>query len=348
MRGVDLWRLLALSALTQLAACSVPLEDEAASSSAPDDASLPVAEGCRAFADVAGVRGIGGGLRSMSLPSGETLWMAEALQFDDGSEIRGGALRTDTDAKLDSSCMSAATADAAAMLTDAEPRDGVATSAGSWLYVARYEADATQPFGQRLAGIGIATGDVTASAFSVPEALLWTGDRPRFGSSAVVENEFLYTWGCQDAGFLRAECYLARAPIATASELSSYEYAKGGGFWTADIEEAWPLLVAGGEISMARLDDSRVLLAYAEPLGETVVLRSGLSVQGPWSRAVRAARCPKPDPGAFCGRIELHPELGATRDEVVLSFALGTFEPRTDPDAYLVRMVRVALPDELP
>lgn len=194
-------------------------------------------------------------------------------------------------------------------------------------------------------GAGIARFDDAAGAF-VSLGLLWTNDRPSYGAGAVVEGDFVYVYGGLPARFLAADVYLARAPLARASEPAAYEYFFGGGDWGGDADLATPIAEGGTTPSvMWHASSRRYLMAYATPLTREITLRSGLGPSGPWSRPLALGACSLSFEGAFCGDVAWLPSL-AGEEDLALSHTVYTFDATTNDLSS--QLVRGPLPADLP
>lgn len=198
-------------------------------------------------------------------------------------------------------------------------------------------------------GMGVAQWNGERNRFEAL-ALLFTADRPRFGTAAARFGDYIYVFGGLPARFLAADVYLARAPVVGLAEPTAYEYWQGGGDWSADADLAAPILEGGTSPSV--LFDAaheRWLMAYATPLAREVQIRSGLGVSGPWSRPVVLGGCrlPANDRDAFCDEVTLLPSAGA--DTLSLAYRVATFSaaPRAAHD-YWTRLVSAAWPASLP
>ncbi len=198
-------------------------------------------------------------------------------------------------------------------------------------------------------GIGVAEWHSELEQF-VALSLLFTADRPRFGSAAVRVDDDVYVFGGLPARFLSADVFLARAPIARLAEPAAYEYWQGGGGWTEDADSAAPVVEGGTSPSVVYdAAHNRWLMAYATPLAREIQVRSGLGVTGPWSRPIVLGGCrlPPKDTQAFCDDVTLLPSLGSASIEV--GYRVGSFasEPR-EPRAYWTRLASTAWPTTLP
>jgi hypothetical protein len=223
---------------------------------------------------------------------------------------------------------------------------GGLSNPGPFLFFA---AENTREF--RTEGYGIARWDPKVDGF-VAVGLLWTGDRPSYGSAALVSGDYVYVYGGIAARFLAADAYLARVPLDALLEPAAYEYWTGGGTWTPNVDEALPLVEAGTSPSVVYdTAHSRFLMAYSTPLAGEITVRSGLGVTGPWSLPVTLGRCDLPsiDQGAFCGDVTLVPAL-AREGELALTQGVGSFERPEGATAsdYWTRLVRVGWPVGVP
>jgi hypothetical protein len=223
------------------------------------------------------------------------------------------------------------------------PRAGVTTDA-AYLYFSLEAAD-----GSSSEGGGIARFDEDAGTF-VSLGLLWTSDRPSYGSAALVEGDYVYAYGGQNARFLSADVYVARAPLAKLAEPAAYEYFLGGGNWGSDPDLAAPIVEGGAMPSVVwRADLRRYLMAYTTPLAREITIRSGLGPSGPWSAPHSFGACALPFPEAFCVEVVILPEL-ARGAELALAQPVVSLEPPASarPSDYWTQLVRGPLPSSLP
>jgi hypothetical protein len=293
------------------------------------------------------VESLEGRLDLLALHSESSLLIAASARFD-GKEVASGFAVGD--GALDAGCLDELTPVRARPLIDVgslgtglvgRPLGGL-PAPGPFLFFA---AENSREF--RTEGYGIARWDPNLDGF-VAQRLLWTADRPSYGSAALVEGEYVYVYGGLAARFLAADAYLARAPLDAMTEPAAYEYWTGGGTWTPNIDEALPLVEAGTSPSVAYDPaHSRWLMAYTTPLATEITVRSGLGVTGPWSQPFTLGGCdlPSVDDGAFCGDVTLVPGL-ARDDEIALTQSVASFERPEGATAsdYWTRLVRVGWP----
>jgi hypothetical protein len=197
----------------------------------------------------------------------------------------------------------------------------------------------------------VAPFDARTGTFVPSGALLWTSDRPAYGTAVVTSNDETYVYGCISARFLDADCYVARAAASDVTDESAYAYYTGGGHWSARVDDAWPTTSASESVDVAWVaEQNRWLLAYVPPLGNTIEVRSGLAPEGPWSAPIALATCDAP-PDAFCDGVHLHPALAAmSGGAVLLSYAIDSLSADKDaqraanPKAWWPRFVALSLP----
>ena len=200
-------------------------------------------------------------------------------------------------------------------------------------------------------GFGVARWDANNQRF-VALSLLWTADRPSYGSAAALVGDEVYVLGGLAARFLSADVYLARVPRAQLAEPSAYEYWQGGGNFGPDPDSARPLIAGGTAPSLAwNAEHQRWLMLYATPLSTAVTVRSGLGVSGPWSAPYALGACDLPASGtnAFCGELSLTPTLAAD-GQIAFTQGVASFaRPATATDQdFWTRLVRVPWPSALP
>ncbi|MFZ5890872.1 MAG: DUF4185 domain-containing protein [Myxococcota bacterium] len=291
----------------------------------PTQPQSPVLAGCRPLLDH--VSALEGRLDAQTLPNGTTLLVTESPNrafLGHNSACFESATPLATDTLFDGSAVGVSTAKLLA-----------AVNASGYCFF------------NAASGIGIARWNSARMSFEAL-SLLWTADRPNFGSAAAVVDGYVYAFGGLAVRFLAADVYLARAPLEHIADFSAYEYWQGGGGWTPDVDRAVPIFEGG--LSPSILFDatrSRWLAAYTSPLSNEVQVRSGLNVSGPWSSPYVIGRCelPPSDHEAFCGDVTLLSSNTAIR----LSYAIASFRTGTrNPLDYWTRVTTIAWPSALP
>jgi hypothetical protein len=345
-------------------ACVLALDDEF--DSGVRDAIVdapPTAHGCLPFHDAPGVSALTGAGRSLDLGGGESLW------WFDGATTGSGAIRNTglvaENARLVPGCTWAsaiAPNGALRSISTTSPiggsntvslLDGVTTPRGTFAYYALYEPASGEPFGVRGVGFGAAMRD-ESGVFQPTPSLLWSADRPSYGSAVVATSDFVYVFGCRPAESLAEDCFVARAAV-TSDLVSPASYAyDANGAWSASPDDALPIARGGTSLSVkwnGRV--SRYLMTYAPPLSREIRMRSALTPEGPWSAETTLARCDvaSADPDAFCTGVHQHPEVKATSPRaIVVSYGVASFkvDATLAPEAYWPRVVELELPADVP
>jgi hypothetical protein len=338
---VELWAL-----AFWCAGCALDL-DPPAEKGAPAR-ELPTLEGCLPLADR--LDALDGRLSSATLPGAGATLFANSAQDDDGTGSLAFVVDAEERCPGDGEPLAAPLVDLSELEGNLTARTlsvvSLEESGETYLY---FYADEPGGFSNR--GIGIARFDAASGTFTDPR-LLWTSDRPSYGSGAAIEGDFVYVFGGLPARFLAADVYFARVPAGEVTNFAAYEYWSGGGHYDSDPDLAAPLLEGGVAPSVAfdsRHD--RWLMAYSTPLSRDVTLRSGLGAAGPWSAPLLIAEgdLPESDPESFCGDVTLLPALFA-EDEITLGQTVGSFgrPPSATAEDFWTRLVRVPWPEALP
>jgi hypothetical protein len=335
----EIW--LALGVL--LPGCAIDIGSDAPSPAAASTA--PALSGCLLLADRAST--LSGRLSLVTLPDQSSLALADSATVD-GQESSVGFANASSD------CLSGSTPlparpiiDVSALAAGTRARPLAAVSLDdTFVYFSAEHSD-----GLGSDGMGVARWDTGAQRF-IALTLLWTADRPSYGSAAVLVDDEIYLLGGLAARFLAADVYLARVPSAQIDVASAYEYWQGGGNFGSDPDSALPLVEGGASPSLAfDAERQRWLMLYATPLANELTVRSGLGVTGPWSLPYTLGRCdlPSSDPGSFCGAATLLPAL-AGAGEIALSQEVNSFaRPAQATDAdFWTRLVRTPWPSALP
>jgi hypothetical protein len=202
-------------------------------------------------------------------------------------------------------------------------------------------------------GIGLAPRDPARGAFVPTSELLWSPDRPAYGSSALSAGGVVYAWGCKGSGYLTSDCFVAKASPALASSSAAYSY-WAGDHWSTSADDAKPIAEGAGSVVSVRPDAARLgrwLMTYVPPLGNTLVVRSAIAPEGPWSAPVTLGACAisGAGAGAFCSGAQQHPELSADGQSLALSYDARTFATDGGPvDAFWPQLVILPVPASLP
>lgn len=333
---------LALCGLLLGCAVNIGHKDDGTSKPSSD---APQLHGCLPLADRA--MAVTGRILQLSLPDQSSLVVAASASIDGAESSVGFA-----DAQPD--CLSASTPLSARPIIDismlgvasvALPLAAVSASE-TFLYFSAQHSD-----GLASDGIGVARWDADNQRFNAL-ALLWTADRPSYGSAAAVVGDQVYVLGGLPARFLSADIYLARVASAAIAEPSAYEYWQGGGNFGPDADSALPLIEGGSAPSLAfSAARQRFILLYATPFAKEITVRSGLSVSGPWSAPHVLGLCdlPSRDPSSFCGDLTLFPELSSDT-EIAFAQGVASFArpvASTAQDSW-TRLVRAPWPEDLP
>jgi hypothetical protein len=330
----------ALLLLLATAACATPLPGSETQPPTEDAAApLPVLTGCRPLQGL--VQALSGGLRSVSQPGG-------VLAIADDAQVQGmnaPALQVQVPSWSPASDCLASAKFVSGAPTSALPSPLVPLAAVS-------VGGAVSLYANLPSGFGISALD--PSSTPVP---LWTSDRPAYGTAAVIddandaEGANVYAFGCIAARFLDGDCYLARAPASSLASIGAYEYYVGSERWSPRIEDAWPMTSGATAVDVAPLPSlGRWLMAYAGPLGTTIIVRSGLSPEGPWSAPIPVAQCDLADGDMFCVDVHLHPALAAPAGSIALSYAIASLSSDAaarqtqNPAAWWSRLAVLELP----
>ena len=347
-------------ALATLAGCIVRLDDEFL----PDgdtnehDAGAPnVATGCKPWSGLSGVRSLAGDSRSLASDDGGTLWIVDDAVTTDGGTTSPAAIVVGAGARGDCTGWSSSFEGPATGPSPLEdggaiaPLDLVATGVGPALYYSVFAHDPSAPLGLRPLGVGIAMA-ASNGTFVPTNDLLWTPDRPAYGGSALRMGDTVFVWGCKSTGAFSADCFVAQASAASLDSASAYTYWAGDA-WSANPDDATPITSAGGVVSV-RPDPTRagrLLMTYVPPLGDTLVMRSAMAPQGPWSAPVTLASCDLAGAGSgsFCSGGQQHPALVTGTPRIALTYDARTFTPDAGTAAaFWPKLVTVEVPAALP
>ena len=175
-----------------------------------------------------------------------------------------------------------------------------------------------------------------------------------FGSAVLRVGDHAYIYGYEEKRgkpFGSRRLIVARAPADKLADFDSWRFLGDGGEWKRDVKDAVGQINGlGTEFSVSYLPERKqYALVYTERgLSERIVGRFAASPEGPWSEAVLLYRCPemKQKKGVFTYAGKAHPHLAVRDNELVISYAVNSFELApviNDAELYWPRFVRVRL-----
>lgn len=337
-----------------LAGCAIALDhefDDAGEPSAPD-ATVDAVAGCTPFPEGSGVSG---DTRSLPLPEGGALWVVDQATAPDGGVILSAQFVVGPQAAADCDSWSVSLEGPAFAPSPLVPdgllgaMDLVQTDDAPALYYEAFDADPSAPLGLRSLGVGLAPRNQGTGLFTPTAELLWSADRPSYGASALRVGEVVYVFGCASSGYLTDDCYVARAAASSLASSAAYTYWTGD-TWSSNPDDAASIAEAGSGVSV-RPDPTgapQFVMTYVPLLGSTLVARTAVAPEGPWSAPTTLGTCALDGagPGAFCGGAQQHPELA--RDPgapLALTYEARTFAADAGSGAaFQPRLVAFAVP----
>lgn len=188
----------------------------------------------------------------------------------------------------------------------------------------------------------------------VPFADLRAEPRRSFGAAVLAAGDHAYVYGCEEKpgkpGVAR-RLLVARAPVNKLADFDSWRFLGEKGEWKADAKEAVARADGlGSELSVSYLPGpKKYALVYTQNgLSDRIVGRFAESPEGPWGEPVLLYTCPemKKDKKVFSYAAKAHPHLAADGNELVISYAVNSFDLApviNDAELYWPRFVRVSL-----
>jgi hypothetical protein len=348
--------------------CVVPLDNEFSGDASPIDAEAGDARqvgdgaaapdpGCAPLQGSDPTLALSGELRSVAQGDAGSLWVSDqALLPDAGAApavfLVGPGARTNCSDWMATPPAPAFSPSPLAPSGLLAPLDMVVTPSGLALYYALFVSDPSRPLGLRELGVGLATRDASSGRFVPTGELLFSPDRPNYGTSALLVGTAVYTFGCASSGAFSANCFVARADVADLASATGYVFWTGEG-WSSEIDDAAPITQAGGTVSV-RADptvEARYLMTFVSPLGSTLMVESAPAPEGPWSASVTLAACDLANAGsgAFCSGGQQHPELSGADGRLVLTYSAASFgDGGASAGAFWPRLVSLEVPSSLP
>lgn len=174
-----------------------------------------------------------------------------------------------------------------------------------------------------------------------------------FGVGCMCHQGFLYVYGIREdwtRGVEGRSLLVARTPFEALEEadFSEWRFFSGDG-WMREVSRCAPLFDgAATEMSVSHLPGrNRFLAVYTYcGLSEQVLARWAPHPEGPWGRPMTLYRCPEVswNEDYFCYAGKAHPELAEGRNEVVVTYAVNSWnmeDHQRDLRLYWPRFVRV-------
>lgn len=170
--------------------------------------------------------------------------------------------------------------------------------------------------------------------------LMFGQNEPAYGSAAVTLNAMLYIFGCSLDGTSKP-CRLARVPLARATDRTAWEFYGVSQKWQKDIDGS-KVILDGNDMMSVSFNSylNRYLAIYSQPMSTAVVLRTAKTIEGPWSRPLKAfdAIAPLNDIGWIYDALE-HPEYAGENGRVIYI----TYSRQTGPLTFEMRLVALTL-----
>lgn len=180
--------------------------------------------------------------------------------------------------------------------------------------------------------------------------------RVLFGSAVMQHAGYAYIYGVGEtpqAKLSPRQMVLARVPLDSLSDHSCWEFRTATG-WSADFHEAVSLasgIACEYSVSWLPVMKQFIAISHGDLLSPTIMARFSDQPWGAWTEPVEVWTCPEPasKQGCFAYSGKAHPELSTTDDELILTYAVNSFQFAdlfSDPSLYWPRFVRVKLGNE--
>jgi hypothetical protein len=174
-----------------------------------------------------------------------------------------------------------------------------------------------------------------------------------FGVGCLSHGGFVYVYGIREdwtQGVEGRSVLVARTPLEAFEEadFSEWRFFAGNG-WTDEVSHCAPLFDgAATEMSISYLPgQGRFLAVYSYcGLSDEILARLAWQPEGPWGKPMVLYRCPEVswNKDYFCYAGKAHPELARAGNEVVITYAVNSWDledHHRDLRLYWPRFVRV-------
>jgi hypothetical protein len=348
--------------------CVVPLDNEFSADASHVDAEAgdavpttegapPIVHGCTPLRTIEPALALAGELRSIG-EDGGALWIADQAALPDaGGAAAAFFIPAGARANCDdwTASPTAPAFEPSPLAPDGllSPLEVIATPGGLGLYYELFVSDSTRPLGLRELGIGLAMRDASSGRFVPTDELLFSPDRPSYGTSALLVGTTAYVYGCASSGAFSANCFVARAEVESLTSTTGYSYWTGED-WSSEIDDATPITQASGTVAVRGdpTGEARYIMTFVPPLGSTLMAQSAPAPEGPWSASVTLGTCDLANAGegAFCAGGQQHPELSGASGLLILSYEAASFatDAGASGTAFWPRIVALDVPSSLP
>ena len=236
---------------------------------------------------------------------------------------------------------------------------GTRTRAALYFFLQQVETvNSRSPFGFKMTGTWlaeVANPDDAPAQWRVKQTKLPFGEFSRqgdlvFGSAVLRDGDFVYIYGVDGRKLRDRErngMVVARVPPEQFADFSQWQFLADGK-WEKDWKMVSPLCgPMATEYSVTWLPGVKKFAAVtSEGLGGTIKLRLGATPIGPWEKPEQIFECPelKWPSKAFCYAAKAHPELAASTNELVITYAANSwdfFQLFKDARLYWPRFIRM-------
>jgi len=120
--------------------------------------------------------------------------------------------------------------------------------------------------------------------------LLFGADEPAFGPGTFSHEYTLYSFACQIDDLVKP-CKLARVPLASATDKSTWQYYGDDTGWS-DSQQNLSTLFHGNDIMSVSYNEylQKFVAVYSEPLSRNIKIRTAPAPEGPWSNALQVTQ----------------------------------------------------------
>ncbi len=156
--------------------------------------------------------------------------------------------------------------------------------------------------------------------------LLFNQSEPNFGSTAFLNGDTLYIYGCGTPATTDKQCRLGRVSPANILNRSAWAFYAGNGNWSSQIGDAVSVLTADNILNISWNAYLQEYVAiYGAPLSLDVMVRTSPAPEGPWSGELQVFTAMSPAGGGNVYDAQAHPEYNVDGGRVMyVSYSRGT------------------------
>ncbi len=155
---------------------------------------------------------------------------------------------------------------------------------------------------------------------------MFNQNEPNFGSTAFVNGDTLYVYGCGTPTNTGKQCMLGQVAPANVLNRSAWTFYAGNGNWSSQIGDAVSVLTADNILSISwNAYLQQYVAVYSAPLSLDVMMRTSPNPEGPWSGELKIFTAMQPAQGGNVYDAHAHSEYDVDGGRIIyVSYSRST------------------------